>query len=159
AGGGGGIQVEVVFRHVFAMVALAVGQAEEALLENRIAPVPERQGKTQTVMAIADTGNTVLIPAVGARSCLVMGEILPGFSGRAVIFPHRAPGALAQVRPPTLPVVDSMQRFLQAKLFLVHEVTDPFFNYAPIGLMICVLMCKCDCQRADWFQRKRPKDR
>src|SRR5262249_59382948 len=112
---------------------LAVGQAEEPLLEDGIASVPERQGKAQTLMAVADTGNTVLVPPIGARPCLVMRKIFPGFSGGAVIFAHRAPCALAQIRPPTLPVVDSMQRFLQANLFLVHEVTDPPLHYAPIG--------------------------
>ena len=39
------VEVEVVFLHVLAVVALAVGQPEQALLEDRVVAVPQREGK------------------------------------------------------------------------------------------------------------------
>ena len=42
---GRGVEVEPVLLDVLAVVALGVRQAEEALLEDRVLPVPERQGE------------------------------------------------------------------------------------------------------------------
>ena len=40
-----GVEIEVIFLHVFAAVALLAGQPESALLEDRIPPVPQRERK------------------------------------------------------------------------------------------------------------------
>ena len=56
-------------------------------------------------MAIADAGEAVFVPAVGARPRVVVREVVPGRAVRAVVLAHRAPGALAQIRPPALPVL------------------------------------------------------
>ncbi len=40
---GGGVQIEIVLLDVFAVVALGVGHAEQAFLQNGIAAVPQRQ--------------------------------------------------------------------------------------------------------------------
>ena len=45
--GGRAVEVEVLLLHVFAMVALLAGEAEEALLEDGVAAVPERQGEAE----------------------------------------------------------------------------------------------------------------
>ena len=42
------VEVEVVLLDVLAVIPLAVGQAEQPLLEDRILPVPQRQGEAQS---------------------------------------------------------------------------------------------------------------
>jgi len=46
------VEVEVVLLDVLAVVALAVGEAEEALLEDGILSVPEGQGKAQPLLVV-----------------------------------------------------------------------------------------------------------
>jgi hypothetical protein len=60
------VEVEVVLLHVFAVVALAVGQAEEALLEDRVLPVPEGDREAELLLVVGEPGQTVFPPAVGA---------------------------------------------------------------------------------------------
>ena len=69
-----GVEVEVVLLHVLAVVALGAGQAEEALLQDRIAAVPERQREAEARVAVADAGEAVLAPAVGARARVSCGK-------------------------------------------------------------------------------------
>jgi hypothetical protein len=97
------LEVEVVFLHVLAVIALVTRQTEEAFLENRIAAVPQRQGEAEVLRCVADAAQTVLVPAVDARARVVVREIVPGGALGAVVFAHRAPGALAEIGPPILP--------------------------------------------------------
>ncbi len=101
---GRAVEVEVVLLDVFAVVALAVGQAEGTLLQDRVAAVPQRQREAQHLVVVADAGQAVLAPAVGARARLVVAEIVPRVAVVAVVLAHRAPLALAQIRAPLLPV-------------------------------------------------------
>ena len=48
------VEVEVVLLHILAMVALAVGQPEQALLQNRVPLVPQREGKAQPLLVVGD---------------------------------------------------------------------------------------------------------
>ena len=63
--GRGAVEIEIVFLDVLAVVAFAVGQAEQPFLEDRVLAVPEGQGKTQDLMVIADPCESVLPPTVG----------------------------------------------------------------------------------------------
>src|SRR5207248_2431351 len=58
------IQVEVLLLHVLAVVALRAGEAEQALLQDRIVAVPHREREAQPPLAIADAEDAVLAPAV-----------------------------------------------------------------------------------------------
>ena len=98
-----GIEVIIELLDVLAVIALAVGQAEQPLLEDRVLAVPERQRQAQPLSVVADPGDAVLAPAVGARAGLVVGEVLPGVAIGAVILAHGAPLALAEIGPPALP--------------------------------------------------------
>src|SRR5207302_11007826 len=60
--GGGRVEVEVIFLHVFPMIALTATEAKEPFFQDRITAIPERQGKTQPLVVIADPGETVLTP-------------------------------------------------------------------------------------------------
>ena len=105
------VEVEVVFLHVLAVIALVARQAEDPFFQDGIALVPQGQGETDHLLAVADAGQPIFIPAVGAGTGLVMREIFPGVSIRAVVFAHGAPRALAEVRPPTLPVFPARSGF------------------------------------------------
>ena len=59
------VDVEVILLDILAVIPLAVGEAEEAFLEDGIALVPQRKGKTQALLVVGDPTQTVLAPAVG----------------------------------------------------------------------------------------------
>jgi hypothetical protein len=98
-----GIEIEVVFLHVLAVVCLAVGEAEQTFLEDRILPVPQRQREAEELLIVGDAGEAVLAPAIRARAGLVVAEVVPGVSVLAVVFAHGPPLPLAQVGAPLLP--------------------------------------------------------
>ena len=97
------VDVEVVLLDVLAVVALDVRQAEQALLQDRVALVPQRDRQAQPLLVVADPGDAVLAPPVRAGPRLVMAEVRPGVAAVAVVLADRAPLALAQVRPPGAP--------------------------------------------------------
>ena len=101
---GRGVEVEVVLLHVLAVVALVAGQAEQALLQDRIAAVPQGEGEAEALVVVADAEQAVLAPAVRARARVVVGEVLPGGAVGAVVLAHRAPLPLRQIRAPAPPV-------------------------------------------------------
>ncbi len=94
------VDVEVVLLDVLTVVALGIGQAEQALLQDRIPLIPQRDSQAQPLFVVADPGNAVLAPPVRARPRLVMTEIRPGVFVLAVVLPDRPPLALTEVRPP-----------------------------------------------------------
>ena len=71
------LEVPPVLLDVLAVVALRPGQAEHALLEDRIAAVPEREREAELVADVRDAGHPVLVPAVGARPRVVVRERAP----------------------------------------------------------------------------------
>ena len=97
------VEVEPVLLDVLAVIALAVGKAEHPLFEDRVRTVPDGQGQAQALALVADAGNPVFAPLVGARARLVVGERIPRVAPATLVLADRAPLALAQVRPPRLP--------------------------------------------------------
>src|SRR6202051_2943091 len=67
-----GIQVEVIFFYILAMISLMPGTTEEPLLQDMIATVPHGQTETNHLMTVADASDTVFAPSIGARSGVVM---------------------------------------------------------------------------------------
>src|SRR5262249_5177201 len=96
--------IEVVLLDVLAVIAFLVRQPEQALLEDRIALVPQRDAQTQVLIAIAEPGNRVLAPAIGAAARMVERKVVPGVAVGGVVLANRHPGAVADVGPPALPV-------------------------------------------------------
>src|SRR5204862_6283551 len=95
---------------VLAVIALVAVEPEEALLEDRVALVPERQRQAEPAVAVAETGQAVFVPTVGPATGLLKGKVVPGGSIRAVVLANRTPGPLSQVRPPALPVLAALTR-------------------------------------------------
>src|SRR5580658_6698083 len=101
--GRGGIQVVVELFDVLAVIALFAGQAEQPLLEDRIAPVPQCQPQAQALPQVAKTGQTILAPAVGAAARVLMRKVFPRIAVRTVVLAYRGPLALGQIGAPFLP--------------------------------------------------------
>ncbi len=97
------VEIEVVFLDIFAVIALAVRQAEEAFLQDWVATVPQGQCKTKLLFVVGDTGQSIFTPAIRTRTRLIMREIIPGVSIGAVVLAHRAPLPFAEIWPPLLP--------------------------------------------------------
>ncbi len=123
--GGGGVEVEVVLLDVLAVVALAVGQAEEALLDDGIGAIPEGEGEAEPLAVVGDSGEAVLAPAVGARPRLIVAEVVPGVTRLAVVLTDRPPLALREVGAPLLPGGARLGGLLEAALFAVHRRSLP----------------------------------
>ena len=59
---------------VFAVVALAIGQAKGALFQDGITAIPKGETKTEQPLLITDAEQTVFSPAVAAHAGVLMGE-------------------------------------------------------------------------------------
>jgi hypothetical protein len=66
------VEVEVVLLDVLAVVSLAVGQAEQPLLEDRVLAVPQGEGKAQPLVVVAETREAILAPMIGTRARLIV---------------------------------------------------------------------------------------
>ena len=73
-----GVEVPPVLLGVLAVVALVSGQAEDPLLQDRVAAVPEREREAEPLLDVRETGQPVLAPAIRARARVVVREVLPG---------------------------------------------------------------------------------
>src|ERR1700730_17504235 len=70
---------------------------------------------------IADAADAVLAPAISAGTGVLVREIIPRVSVRAVILAYRSPGTLAQIRAPKVP--ERARSFIlgEALLLGVHK--------------------------------------
>ena len=59
------VEVEVIFFDVLAVVAFAVCEPEEPLLEDRVFSVPEGERKAEELLVIGNPRQPVLAPAIG----------------------------------------------------------------------------------------------
>src|SRR5207245_1806458 len=91
---GRAVEVEIVLLDILPVVAFAVGQPEQSLLEDGVAPVRQRESEAEALLVIGDAGQSILTPAVRPRAGLVVAEVIPGVAALAIVFAHRAPLAL-----------------------------------------------------------------
>ncbi len=106
-----GVLVVVDLLHVLAVVALGAGEPEEALLEDLVLFVPQAEGEAEGLGAIADAGEPVLAPAVGAATGVLVGEVAPGVARRRVVLAHAAPRPFGHVGAPLAPAHDALAIF------------------------------------------------
>src|SRR5438552_2900121 len=99
-----GVQVVVVLLHVLAVVPLGTGEAEQPLLEDGVASVPQRQREAQPPLAVAHAEQPVLPPAVRPAARVVVRKRVPRRAVLGIVLAHGAPLALREVRAPALPV-------------------------------------------------------
>ena len=98
------IEVVVALLHVLAVVALRAGQAEQPLLQDRVAAVPQRQREAQPALAIADAQQPVFAPAIRAAAGLIVRRSNP--STRRAPNSPRGPCPIA-ARTDTVPTAAS----------------------------------------------------
>src|SRR5262249_46542787 len=112
-----GIEVVVALLHVLSVVAFVPGETEQALFENRILAVPQREPEAEAALAIGDSQQPVFAPAVGPAARVVVRQRFPGVAAGRVILAHRAPLAFGEIRAPPLPVLFAAGVFAQAGPF------------------------------------------
>src|SRR5206468_4215344 len=100
----GRVEEVVALLDVLAVIALGTSEAEQPLLQDRIAAVPERQREADARLAIADAEEPVLAPAIRAAARVIVGEVVPARAPLGVVLADGAPLALGEIRPPALPV-------------------------------------------------------
>src|SRR3982751_3266853 len=101
--GRGGVEIVVALLDVLAVVALAVGEAEQPLLQDRVAAVPERGRETEDLPVIADPEQAVFAPPIGAAPRDVVTERVPRRPAGAVVLADGSPLPFADIRAPGLP--------------------------------------------------------
>ena len=114
------VEVPPVLLGVLAVVALVAREAEDPLLQDRVAAVPEREAEAEALLDVAEPGEPVLSPSVCARAGIVVREVLPRRPVRAVVLAHGAPLPFAHVRAPEVPVARLAQPVLE-----LPESLDP----------------------------------
>lgn len=115
------VQVIAVFLNILPMIALGVGQPEERFLQDRIPSVPKRKRKTEPLMVVRNSEQTVLAPSIGAGARMIEREVVPSLPVLAVILSHCSPLALTQIRSPAPPVGFVIARLVQSFLFFGQE--------------------------------------
>src|SRR6516165_9166291 len=98
------------------MIAFGIGQAEKPLLEDRVLAVPQRNGKAQPLVVVAETREAVLSPMVSTRPRLIVSKVVPGITVFAVVLSDRAPLALAKVWTPLFPEHPPLPGLVQTPL-------------------------------------------
>src|SRR5262245_50863854 len=68
-------------------------------------------------MPVADAGDAVFVPTIGPRPRVIVREVIPGLAVAGIVLAHRAPGAFAQIWPPSFPVFFGRARLLPSFLF------------------------------------------
>src|SRR5262249_37642731 len=106
---------------VLAVIAFAVGQPEQAFLQDGVLAVPEGQREAEPLLVVGNAGQAVFAPAIGAGARLVVAEIIPGVAVLAVVFADRAPLAFAEVWAPLLPGGLLVVGFFQTFVFGDHR--------------------------------------
>ena len=95
------VEVVVVLLDVLAVVALAAGQPEQPLLQDRVGAVPEGEGEAEPLLLVGDAQETVFAPAVGAGAGVVVREGIPGRAEFGVVLADGAPLPLRRYGPQT----------------------------------------------------------
>src|SRR5262249_41195258 len=75
----------------------------------------------------------VLAPAIGPAAGVLVGEVAPGVAAGAVVLAHRAPLALAQVRPPAPPAHPALAILRQPTLLRAHRSCLPGPIASPVS--------------------------
>ncbi len=128
--GRGGIEVEVQFLYVFAVISLEVCEAEEAFFQYGVAAIPEGQREAEPAFPVGDAEDAVLAPAVCAASCVVVREVFPAVAIRGVVFADGCPFSFGEVGSPSFPVFFSPVIFSEASGLRI-DCFDIFHNVSP----------------------------
>src|SRR5437588_1354164 len=104
------------------MIPFGPAETKEALFQDWIASVPKSQREAQALVIIANTGDSIFRPAVHARACVIVREVVPGSPIGAIVFARISPGAFCEIRPPAPPVFLSGHVLLDSFAFGVDSL-------------------------------------
>src|SRR5215213_5728597 len=94
-------EIEIILLNVFALISR---NAVEPFFQNRVFAVPQTDGKTEMLFAVADSGNAVFVPSEGFQMRLLERKIIPRRAVKAIIFADGPPRAFRNIRSPKFPV-------------------------------------------------------
>ena len=60
------VEIKVIFLDVLPVVGLAVGETENAFLEDRVEAVPQGERKAKMLLVVGKSSQTVLAPVIRA---------------------------------------------------------------------------------------------
>src|SRR5271165_1503379 len=86
-------------------------------------------------MIVAQSGEAVLAPVIGARTRLVMAEIVPRVAVLAIVLADCAPLAFAEVWPPLSPWNVPLARLVEAQRFGGDAGFDPLRHGRAFSLL------------------------
>ena len=69
--------MKIALFDVLAMVAPGRGEPKEALLQDRLTAIPERQRKAQTAFAVGDPQEAFFPPAIDTAAGVIVWEVVP----------------------------------------------------------------------------------
>src|SRR5438309_5089125 len=112
------VEIEPVFLCVLAVISFRRRQTEHSLFQDGIVTVPERKSKYQQLVAITNSCDAVLTPAVGLAASRVVSEEIPCRAPRAVVFTDSSPRTLTDIRTPFAPRCNrALETLSQTRLF------------------------------------------
>jgi hypothetical protein len=118
------VEVPVALLDVLAVVALGAGDAEQALLEDAVATVPQGEGEAEELLVVGDAEEAVLVPAEDAAACVLVREVGPGVAVLGVVLADGGPGALAEVGAEEVPASLTVVWLGQSLALGVHRLGD-----------------------------------
>jgi len=95
--GGSCVKVKVAFLNILAVVTLAVGQAEQSLLEDGILVIPKSGSETEAAFAVAPSQEAIFAPPVNTASSVIVRKILPACTVTGVVWRGRLPAVRAAI--------------------------------------------------------------
>src|SRR6266571_5381322 len=123
------VEKEIVLLDILTVITLRVRQTEEAFLQDGVSLVPKGKGKTDQSLIVTDTHQSIFTPAVRARTGVIMREEIPRGSVGGIVLAHGSPLTFAKIRPPTIPGLLLLMRFLKPILFcMCHNVCSSLSN-------------------------------
>src|SRR5580658_2444278 len=143
-----GVEIVVVLLDVLAMIPFAIREAEEPLLQDRVLFIPESQSEADVLMAVADATQAVLTPTIGARTSMIVREIVPRVAVRTVVLADRSPLPLGEMGPPAIPVGLSLVVGNQPLFFIGHSLASARGDPVPAPAL-----CQKRSTRAFYFSR------
>lgn len=106
------------------MISFVAGYTKKAFFKNRILAVPEAEAKTQALVVITDAGDTILTPAICARSSMRMRKMTPGISIVRVILSDSGLAIQHDQR------VDEQERIIGYRPIVDRSNKGPIFSSA-----------------------------
>ena len=90
-----GVEVKILFLHVFAVIALLARQAKEPFFQHRVLPIPKRERKAERLMPVGNPRNAVFAPAISFGARMFVRKVTPRIAVGRIIFAHCPPRAFA----------------------------------------------------------------